>query len=92
MLYLLFLSTDAIANAGGTEIKYIDTQTGVDLTGVGNLLGAYINQEVSGAVAVGLILSRHGTTFVTFYPVQMGSTITIGTGGGTKYNIRVFYF
>lgn len=88
MLYLLFLSTDAIASAGGTEIKYIDTQTGVELAGIGNILGAYINQAVG--TALGLIMSRDVRVAVTFYPVYMGSTITFATGGAI--NIRVFYF
>ena len=68
MLYLLFFSTDAIANGGGTEIKYIDTQTGVELSGVGNILGAYINEAV-GNVLIGLIMGRESSRAITFYPV-----------------------
>ena len=55
MLYLLFLSTDAIASAGGTTIKYIDTQTGVELAGIGNILGAYITSAV-GNIIIGLMV------------------------------------
>ena len=89
MLYLLFFSTDAIANAGGTEIKYIDTQTGVELAGVGNILGAYITGATN--ANVGLVLFKSSTLSIVFYIIGVGSNKTL-IFYNTVTNIRVFYF
>lgn len=82
------MSTDAIANAGGTTIKYVDTQTTVDVSGYGNILGAYITDAV-GNVAIGLVPYRSRTEVLAFVAVYLNQTVTLATG---RINIRVFYY
>lgn len=83
------MSTDAIANAGGTKIKYIDTQTNVTLS-IENVLGANIKDNL-GEPLYSLIMVQYLKIYKIFYTMNSDSSDPhIDYSGGI--NIRVFYF
>ena len=79
-----FYWTDAIANAGGTTIKYVDTKTAQLIT-VSNVLGAIVTDNTG--FAVGPVLFRNGN-YVVFYALTTAGVVNVNT----TVNIRVFYF
>lgn len=87
----LYHSTDAIANAGGTTINYIDTKTGTDISSYSNILGAVITDSISSTTDFGLLLLKDNTRTAFYF---FSSTVSNGCDvnfSATK-NIRVFYF
>ena len=80
---------DAIANAGGTKIKYIDTQTNVTLS-IENVLGGNIKDDL-GKPLYSLIMVQYQKIYKIFYLMNSDtSDPIIDYSGGI--NIRVFYF
>ena len=86
-----FYWTDAIASAGGTQIKSVDTRTTVDISGYGNILGAIYLEFLDYTTRFGLVLlkNRNETAFFKFT-----STVSDGcdVDFSTLEDIRVFYF
>ena len=79
--------TDAIANAGGTTIKTLNTTTGVNIT-VSNILGAIYNGNSSTMYAVVLYQSSKTRKYFGLLS-EANSTIP---DLSTREPITVFYF
>ena len=79
-----FYWTDAIASAGGTTIKYIDTTTREDIT-VSNVLGAIIIDNTGYGMSP--VLFRKGGLFI-FYILSDSGGINVNV----VISIRVFYY
>ena len=80
---------DAIASAGGTTIQYVDTTSGVDVSGYGNIIGAMIIQNTG--LSIGLLCSRANGA-IHFLPTIIGANSVITSSPSTTVNIRVFYY
>ena len=82
---MCFFETDAIAGiSGGTEIKYIDTQTGVNVSGYGNILGAVPLWNYSNNIQL-VLTSLNGS-------IKFMSADINGSAYASSYPIRVFYY
>ena len=80
-----FLLDDAIANAGGTTIKYIDTFTNTPIK-VSNVLGAIITDKPEELLTP--LLFKKGANTLIFYPLGIGGSVN----QNSIISIRVFYF
>lgn len=81
-----FKDTDAIKNiSNGTTIKYLDTETCVDLSSYNNILGAVITSDVGNTFAIMLYKRPNGVK--AFYRVSESG----GTSATVHLPIRVFY-
>ena len=81
------MSTDAIKNiSNGTTIKYLDTETCVDLSGYNNILGAVITSDVGNTFAV--MLYKRPNWVKAFYRVSDSGGAISAT---VHLPIRVFY-
>lgn len=89
MLYLFFMSTDAIAGmSGGTTIKYVDTTTTVDVSGYGNILGANLLESYRMEYSLIHTYCMSQQYFYLFQP--SGGNLIIDYN--SKFSIRVFYY
>lgn len=87
-LLLFICDTDAITNAGGTSIKYIDVNNGTDISSYGNIIG-------------GMVLSTKGSNSQScIFTLSSGSKIVGSRNGASGFDMsfhseirhRVFYF
>ena len=81
-----FYWTDAIASAGGTTIKYIDTQTATLINPNLNIIGAKITDRLE-AGYYGIIQYRFDNNII-FYAISNSGTIH----DSFAFGIRVFYY
>lgn len=82
---------NAIASVGGTTIKYVDTETTVDISSYENILGAILLETLESSSRVGIVLLKDNvkTAFYKFI-----STVSDGcdVDFSARKSIRVFYF
>ena len=73
--------------SSGTTINYVDTQTCVNISRYGNILGAMFLQDQATAC---LVLGRKNSVVAYYHATYGGGMVTVNT---TKsVDIRVFYF
>ena len=90
-IYFYFLLDDAIASAGGTQIKYVDTKTTVDISRYGNILGAKYLESWDSGTRIGLVLLKN-INVTAFYRFSSSSNNGYDVDFSLQRNIRVFYF
>lgn len=73
--------------SGGTEIKYVDTKTGEDVSGYGNIIGAMFKSIQRNAT---LVLTRDYS--IVMYVYGYISPGYFNADFSMKEDIRVFYF